>query len=265
MARKQDRQRREMIGHNLARARGLSGLSQTDVMCRIWQQDNPTQRNRISEIESGSTLPDAELLLQLCMLYGVSADYVIGLSVEPEIDATAGRMGMLYNGMSEIAGDLLKGVVDQLARNGAQYLAKMPKPISMGVLDTGKKVWSAYQADKSSVPPELGAAIFEMAKELRLFDQSIAISMRNYEMAMTECVERPDAHEKHVIGADLAMERVKRRPCTVLPKVLERSRLKRPNKPQVMYRLIQGQLSLFMIKQGVCVQPQGVIADTVEA
>lgn len=264
MARKQDRQQREMIGHNLARARLLSGLSQSDVMCRIWQQDNPAQRNRISEIESGSTLPDAELLLNLCMLYGVSADYVIGLSVEPEIDATAGRMGMLYNGMSEIASDLLRGVVEQLARNGAQYMAKMPKPASIGVLDTGKKVWSTYQNHKKGVSPELGAAIFEMAKELRMFDQSIAISMRNYEMAMTECIDRPDAHEKHLIGADLAVERIKRRPSTVLPKVLERSRLKRPNKPQVMYRLIQGQLSLFTVKQGVCVQPQGVVVDVVE-
>ena len=255
MARVQDKTRRNMIGQNLAKARTLSGLSQSDVMSKIWLKDDPKQRNRISEIESGGTLPDAELLLQLCMLYGVSADYVIGLSVEPEIDATAGRMGMMYNGMSEIASDLLKGVVEQLARNGADYIAKMPKPATMGVLATGKQVWNLYNQHKTKVPPELGHAIFEFAKELQGLDKGIAVSMRNYEMALQDCIERPDTIEKHQTLADLSQERMKRRPCTVLPKVLERSRLRAA--PRV-YRLVEaGQLSLFINPTGVCVQPQG--------
>jgi transcriptional regulator with XRE-family HTH domain len=232
----QDKARRNMIGQNLAKARTLSGLSQSDVMSRIWLKDDPKQRNRISEIESGGTLPDAELLLQLCMLYGVSA-------------------GMMYNGMSEIAGDLLRGVVEQLARNGADYIAKMPKPATMGVLSTGKQVWNLYNQHKTKVPPELGHAIFEFAKELQGLDKGIAVSMRNYEMALQDCIERPDTIEKHQTLADLSQERMKRRPCTVLPKVLERPRLRAAPR---LYRLVEaGQLSLFINPTGVCVQPQG--------
>lgn len=63
MAKKSDLQRRVLIGRKLAMARDMSQLRQEDVALEIF---GTPHKNRMSEIENGKLMPDAELLSVLC-------------------------------------------------------------------------------------------------------------------------------------------------------------------------------------------------------
>jgi transcriptional regulator with XRE-family HTH domain len=231
VAKRHDLQKRAMIGKNLAHARALAGFSQSDVMRMVWAEKNPTQKNRISEVESGKSLPDAELLSELCQLYGVSADYICGLSAEPEIDQTAGRVGMIYTGLTEIAATATQQMVENLSRISASYIAAMPKPHAMALLDAAKTVWRDYGAvphDKIRQQyPDLSQSLFEMFKITQEFDRSQAINLTGYELALDEVLQRNSNDPRHFIATD-AIPRLKRYPCTSLPSCSGRRRKRKP-------------------------------------
>lgn len=242
MSRKHDIERRRTIGKNLATARKLAGMSQSDVMVKVWGGDDPRQKNRISEIEHGAdTLPDAELLCELCITYGVSADYILGLSVEPEIDMTAGRMGVMYNGLRSTLSEQLESVVMELSRLGATQLANTPKPSMMGIIQAAKDVIREMDQHKRNLPVELVQQIALLGQEVRHCEQQIAVSMRKYEMAVNDIVERPDSIDRHGLITDTSKPERKRYPCTSLPKPIE------PKK--------DSQLSLFVHDGNIDVTP----------
>ena len=223
MSRNHDIERRRIIGKNLATARKLAGMSQSDVMLIVWGEENTRQKNRISEIENGAeTLPDAELLCELCKTYGVSADYILGFSVEPEIDMTAGRFGVMYNGLYSILSDHLESVIVELSRIGAQQLANTPKPVMMGMLNAAKEVHRLFDAHRSNIPVDLARCIGLLGQEVRHCEQQIAVTMRHYDMAIRDIVEeRPDDAERHQLLTDTNRPNRKRYPCTALPKSAE--------------------------------------------
>lgn len=253
MAKVQDPETRRLIGRNLASARNLSGLSQSEVMSKIFGSKDPKQKNRISEIESGKTLPDAEILLRLCKLYGTSADYILGFSVEPEFDATAGRVGLLYNGMKEVTADMVQQIAMQLSMASASFLAAMPKPHNIALVEATKKVWREFTAHKSDIPPAMADAIFDMWNITRECDQYIATQMRGYEVRLNDIAARNDKDDKHQILGDIIDRHVQRYPATVLPRNISAVK-PLPKKPD------DGQLNIFMTTSGEClVQPQDKI------
>ncbi len=66
MAKKSDLQRRVLIGRKLAMARDMAQLRQEDVALEIF---GTPHKNRMSEIENGKLMPDAELLSVLKEVY----------------------------------------------------------------------------------------------------------------------------------------------------------------------------------------------------
>lgn len=144
MAFKSNEGKRTLIGLKLCAARKLSKMTQTDVMLKIFNVKNPNQKNRISEIESGKVAPDSELLQELCLLYGVSADWILGFTVEPEIDLTASRVGLLYNGMAHALSPLVERIIEQVsgsfAEAGSQYLASLPNSGVLALIQNSKKI-----------------------------------------------------------------------------------------------------------------------------
>lgn len=208
-----------MLGQNLAKARRLAGYSQSDVMRKIWHETG-TQKNRISEIESGKSLPDVELLAELCKLYSVSADYICGLSAEPEIDQTAGRVSMIYDGLQELANESLRQMVENLSRTSINYICSMPEPHALALIKAAKLVWHEYagsQHDKIRLDyPELSQAIFEMSRVARAFDNAQAINLNGYNAALDQVLQRDSTDPSHYMMAD-AIQRPKRYPAVSLP------------------------------------------------
>jgi transcriptional regulator with XRE-family HTH domain len=232
VAKRHDLQKRALIGANLASARRLAGYSQSDVMHIVWHETT-NQKNRISEMESGKSLPDAELLSELCLLYGVSADYICGISAEPEIDQTAGRVGLIYNGLSEIAASSVQQMVEGLSRLSANYIAAMPKPHALALMEAAKLVWREYTKKEhdqiKQAHPLLGHAIFMMFKVVQEFDKAQAVNLTGYNMALDAVLERQSDDPRHHLGSD-AIPRLKRYPCTSLPLANQKPRNKRGRK-----------------------------------
>ena len=59
-------------------ARAYTGMSQREVASRIG-----THFRNYSRYECGTATPDLERLVSLCKLYGVSSDFLLGLTTDP--------------------------------------------------------------------------------------------------------------------------------------------------------------------------------------
>lgn len=233
MAKMHDLKKRAIIGANLAHARHLAGYSQLDVMRTIWNETG-NQKNRISEIESGKSLPDAALLSELCELYGVSADYICGLSAEPEIDQTAGRIGMIYDSLHDVAAMSIQQMVESLSRLSASHISVVPQHNARALLDTAKTVWGQFtEKDHDKIKqqyPALSQAIFEMFQIAQRFDRSQAINLTGYEIALNEVLQQHSDESRHHL-APAALTRPKRYPCVSLPRKGSTGERKRRSKP----------------------------------
>ncbi len=124
MAKKSDLQRRVLIGRKLAMARDMAQLRQEDVALEIF---GTPHKNRMSEIENGKLMPDAELLSVLCQKYGVSSDWVLGFTVEPELDKTASVAGILFNSLGDMMSEYTQAMAFQLSMAAAQHVTSFPK------------------------------------------------------------------------------------------------------------------------------------------
>jgi transcriptional regulator with XRE-family HTH domain len=101
MAKRTDLEKRVMIGRKLALARERRGMLQHEVAIELFGVE---QKNRISEMENGKTLPDAELLQVMCSMYRVSVDWVLGFTINPELNETESVAGVLFNSVGDILG-----------------------------------------------------------------------------------------------------------------------------------------------------------------
>lgn len=70
-----------VVAHNLAELRKARGLTQNELA----QKFNYTDKS-ISKWEHGETMPDIEVLKQLCDFYGVTLDYLV--TEDPDVRAT---------------------------------------------------------------------------------------------------------------------------------------------------------------------------------
>jgi transcriptional regulator with XRE-family HTH domain len=89
MAKHTNLETRAMIGP-LARKR--SGMLQHEVAIELFGVE---QKNRISGMENGKMLSDAELLQVMCSLYHVPVDWVLGFRINPELNENESVAGVL--------------------------------------------------------------------------------------------------------------------------------------------------------------------------
>lgn len=206
---------KKLVARNLTIARRMAGLSQEEVMTHVWHRS--TNKNRISEIETGRVIPSLQILYALSRLYGVSTDYVMGLSAEPELDLTAGRVGMLYGGMKEVFIDAAQSFAGQMCALGAMHIASMPKPQAIALLSDAKMVIKAFdtagRAKLLDDYPDLAQALFVLAHGARQMDQQLSIQMRSLEMRITDTIDRMDTStENHLMLGDAAMDDLQQTP-----------------------------------------------------
>ncbi|SDC28720.1 helix-turn-helix domain-containing protein [Acinetobacter boissieri] len=154
--------RKVLIGRRLAKARILVKLSQAEVMSRVFSVSTSTKRaNRISEIENGHKIPDAEILQKLCLLYGVSADWVLGFTIEPEFDNNSSRVGLLLNGVHEITATMVQQISQTVAQVSANYIGQLPKSCYLELLDRAKILIAHHQGEITDDIANLMACVRE--------------------------------------------------------------------------------------------------------
>ena len=97
------------FGRRLAAARKETGLNQTEVAARLTAAGFPVRTQAVSKWETGTTLPSATQLVELCRLYGIR-DVVAAFSPKEERTGRIARVLPLYHlAVSAGTGELLDG------------------------------------------------------------------------------------------------------------------------------------------------------------
>lgn len=120
----------QVIGRNLKTARDVvADMSMAQVMKQVWGIEG--NKNRLSEIENGARMPSPYVLLKLSMLYGVSLDYIFGMSHDIDRDLEFSRAGQIVQGLREIACDM----VDKIGLSLAEQVNILPRMDAVTIKD----------------------------------------------------------------------------------------------------------------------------------
>lgn len=187
-----------IVGINLAAARRNAGMSQTDVMKAIWGVS--TNRNRISEIETGKkdlTLID---LLKFQELYGQSLDYMCGLSVEPEIDMMAGTV----NHVVTQARSMIDMLTDELAGAMVNHLKSICQNDYEALLGAAKDLSDIVKSENklNRASPEIVKSTSSLLSVIDYIEAKQARQAQAVNTQMIQVAERVDTQDKHRLLSD---------------------------------------------------------------
>ena len=214
MAKQSDLETRAMIGRKLALARERSGMLQHEVAIELF---GVAQKNRISEMENGKTLPDAELLQVMCSLYRVSVDWVLGFTINPELNETESVAGVLFNSVGDILAENLNAVAAQMSMLCAKHIASFPKPLTIQLLEQAKTVVNQYLLDQCS-NDKLQPVMIELIQTIKECEKDRAIQFNYLAKGLDDIFERDEGDVQEKILLDLKKSRKTRFAQTTLPK-----------------------------------------------
>jgi transcriptional regulator with XRE-family HTH domain len=214
MAKKSDLETRALIGRKLALARERSGMLQHEVAIELFGVE---QKNRISEMENGKTLPDAELLLVMCRLYRVSVDWVLGFTINPELNETESVAGVLFNSVGDILSDNLNAVAAQVSMLCAKHIASFPKPLMIQLLENSKNAVNQYLLDQDS-NEKLQPVMIELIQTIKECEKNRAIQFNYLAKGLDDIFERDENNVQEKILLDLKKSNKTRFAQTTLPK-----------------------------------------------
>ena len=214
MAKQSDLETRAMIGRKLALARERSGMLQHEVAIELF---GIAQKNRISEMENGKTLPDAELLQVMCSLYRVSVDWVLGFTINPELNETESVAGVLFNSVGDILSENLNALTAQMSLLCAKHISSFPKPLTLQLLDNAKTVVNQYLLDQGT-NSKLQQVMIELIQSIKECEKDRAIQFNYLAKGLDDIFERDEGDVQERILLDLKRSRKTRFSQTTLPK-----------------------------------------------
>lgn len=214
MAKKSDLETRALIGRKLALARERSRMLQHEVAIELFGVE---QKNRISEMENGKTLPDAELLLVMCRLYRVSVDWVLGFTINPELNETESVAGVLFNSVGDILSENLNAVAAQVSMLCAKHIASFPKPLMIQLLENSKNAVNQYLLDQDS-NEKLQPVMIELIQTIKACEKDRAVQFNYLAKGLDDIFERDENNVQEKILLDLKKSNKTRFAQTTLPK-----------------------------------------------
>lgn len=184
------------LGKNLKTARQhVADMSMKEVMMKVWGISN--SKNRLSEIENGSRMPSPFVLLRLSMLYGVSLDFIFGVSSDIDRDLESSRAGRITQGLREIAIDMVDKIGDTLA----QQVSVLPRMEAITLKDKALQMVYIVRKAKCNdqgISPECFDAIVELSESMedscKLLERAVAKHQRIMELSIYDHIERTDKH-----------------------------------------------------------------------
>lgn len=187
-------QLQKIIGKNLKTARQhVNGMSMQEVMQKVWGISD--RKNRLSEIENGARMPSPYILLRLSVLYGVSLDFVFGLSHDIERDLECARGGRIVQGLRETALDM----VDKISMTLAKQVNVLPRTEAMVVRDRAlNMIYFLRENVDVSCMPNAGVCddFFDRLSSLeascRQLDSIVARHSRIMELTVYDHISRID-------------------------------------------------------------------------
>lgn len=132
---KDPEQQKKVIASNLRAARKLARMKMDEVAKALYGKHR-LGKNRLSEYENAVCIPNLTTLITLADIYGVSLDYIVGLSGEPEPDLDASRAAHIMANMTKIGNGLMEGI----ARLMAGQVRKAPKGSTVALVEQARIV-----------------------------------------------------------------------------------------------------------------------------
>ncbi len=161
-----------MIGNRMKTLRMDSGLSQAALGNKL----GVTQQT-IGKWENENAEPGCAAISALCRLFGVTSDYLLGLSDnrQPKNAATGKQLGLSDGAIESL--ESLKF----LESNRAILNALLSDPELPGLLDTIAMLRAASSADGQPYAPEALARIAQLTQELEQCGDRYVLSGREYQ------------------------------------------------------------------------------------
>ncbi|EXB47273.1 helix-turn-helix family protein [Acinetobacter baumannii 146457] len=213
MAKRTDLEKRVMIGRKLALARERTGLRQDEVAIELF---GVAQKNRISEMENGKTLPDAELLQVMCSLYHCSVDWVLGFTINPELNETESVAGILFNGLGDLLAENLNAVTSQMALLCAKHIASFPPALQVRLLEQSKAVAKKFMNLDRDQQEKLQPEMIELMQTIKECDKDRAIQFTNLAKGLEDITDRDEDDIQEKLIQDLKSQRKTRFTQTTL-------------------------------------------------
>lgn len=207
MAKITDPKIRVLIGRKLALARENAELKQDEVAINLFGLE---QKNRISEIENGRTLPDAELLMTMCKLYGVSADWILGFKIEPELDETASIAGILINSVGDTVFEQVYSITAQISMLYAQHIKSLPKTDVVKLIEAAKTVTQVYFQLDTKAQSVIKPAMMELMECIRQYDRKLANQFNNLTRELDHINQREENELQQKLIIDMVGKRKQR-------------------------------------------------------
>lgn len=108
------------FGERLKRARKRRGLTQAQVM----EMTGITDKS-LSRYENGASAPDPDIILALIRLYDVSADYIMGLSVQMGHATVSPSDGLTVSGGCSDVHEMLEELSDGARKKAEEYIVML--------------------------------------------------------------------------------------------------------------------------------------------
>ena len=193
-----------LIAKNLLAARMMAGLTQSDAMAELYQCEKAYFKaaNRMSELEKGPRVLDVIGLVRLCKLYGVSADYILGFTDEPELNEASRLMGHIHTAMTEVAAASIEQYAKNLTATCSKYLSKLPSPKHLVVIDVAMNVLKLMKEGYNDLSSPLQMATSDLDSAILDYERKQRVKNRNFELAVLEIQEK-DVTARHVLQADV--------------------------------------------------------------
>lgn len=182
---------RKIVGRRFKLARDLSGLSQEDAAQRL----DYTNSTQLSLAEKGDRLPPLAKIIKASEVYGVSIDYLTGVSDEPERDPRmADRMAAMRK-VSSVMDRAAMAIVTAVLSNESSAPSIVSTKRLVSLSEAAIQSVEALRASNLSVfdqdlrgaatvlrvMDELQAAVMQSKQVLIRHDQVIETSIRTME------------------------------------------------------------------------------------
>lgn len=186
----------KVVGANCRAVREMNGYTRNDVMRRVWAYKNNQQfNNRVCELENGTKKIDVATLYRFCIEMNCSADFLLGMSNEVEVDNLEAKMsGRLYQSLrssvleatDEICSSLSKSI-----RHLPPYQGEMLKSSAQSVVNLIEKLNMdlAFRGQYG----ELIDAVMELKNHCIGFERYTSRQMRQMEMSMLALIDSDDS------------------------------------------------------------------------
>lgn len=208
-------QLQRVIGLNLKSARQrVARMSMQEVCQEIWGDRN--KKSRLSEIETGARMPTVYQLLKFSILYGVSLDFIFGMSNDIERDLECSRAGIVVQGLRETALE----IVERIGHTLAKQVSVMPKMQATLLLDAALEVIKRFRENQndivfhSSTSDALIEAITALDENSRQLSTSVARHNRIMELNIFDHIERMDREVTVKYATDIRAEKGQQIPHT---------------------------------------------------